>query len=80
MSTKKLDDLYAEYHQIKDDIKLQEAVEVCEREQYIKDLIERETLIRLNVQHRKDILSERVWVVVFGVLGIGLGLLFAWIF
>ena len=72
MSTKKLDELYSEYRQ--------KAAKKPVEELRLKSLEDIRIEIQLDAQHKDDVIFLWVWAVVSGVLGIGLGLLIAWVF
>lgn len=80
MNEKKLDDLYDEHHQIEEEIKRREAMKKDAEEIHLKDLEEHRIELRLGIQHREDLRTVGFWCTVCGVVGIGLGLLIAWIF
>ena len=80
MSDKKLDDLYGEHHQIEEEIKRREATEERKKKQLLDDSREANVQGRMALQHKDDMIFVGVWAVVSGVVGIGLGLLIAWIF
>ncbi len=72
MNTKRLNELHSEYRQ--------KAAKKYVEELRLKGLEDHRIEIQLDVQHKDDVTSMKVWAVVSGVLGIGLGLLIAWIF
>lgn len=80
MSTKSLDELYADMHEIEDIIKNRLAEEARKKKQLLIESRNKYIMLRLGIQHREDVVTMRIVAVVAVVIGIGLGLFIAWIF
>lgn len=77
---KTLNDLYEKFGEIDKEIKVYKKQKLLIEEAEKSRLASANVQIRLEAQHKDDVLNTWVWAVVSGVLGIGLGLLIAWIF
>ncbi len=65
MSTRRLKELYSEYHQ--------KAAKKYVEELRLKGLEDLRIEIQLDAQHKDDVISMWVWAVVSGIVGLGLG-------
>lgn len=80
-STKEtLNAMYKQAHDLDREIVAYEKQMQLVEEAKKKSLVEISVQRRLDFQHKDDMTLVAVWCVLSGILGIGLGLLLAWIF